>query len=101
VLQALDAKATERRITVITTDLFPELVGRIRSGQVAATVYQRPLTQGRMALGALQQYLAGGTVPPSRLKVVPQIVMRSNLDLLLERLAVEGEPEETSPLPGS
>jgi LacI family transcriptional regulator len=96
VLRALDEHQPPRPITVVTTDLFPELVGRIRSGQVAATVYQRPLSQGRMALGALQQYLTDGTVPPPRLKVVPNLVMRSNLDLLLERLAVEGEPA-TSP----
>ena len=86
VLEALDEHRSPRPITVITTDLFPELVDRIRSGQVAATVYQRPLTQGRTALRALQQYLMEGAKPESRLKVVPHLVMRSNLDLLLERL---------------
>jgi LacI family transcriptional regulator len=86
VLEALDAHRPHRPITVITTDLFPELVARIRSGQVAATVYQRPLTQGRTALRAMQQYLMDGTKPEPRLKVVPHLVMRSNLDLLLERL---------------
>jgi LacI family transcriptional regulator len=93
VLRALDAHRPAHPITVITTDLFPELVERIRSGQVAATVYQRPLTQGRMALRALQQYLMEGIVPPPRLKVVPYLVMRSNLDLLLERLTIDGEPK--------
>lgn len=86
VLRALDTHRSTRPIAVITTDLFPELVDRIRSGQVAATVYQRPLTQGRMAFSALQQFLTNGSVPTPRLKVVPYLVMRSNLDLLLERL---------------
>ena len=86
VLRALDEHRPHRPITVITTDLFPELVERIRSGQVAATVYQRPLTQGRTALRAMQQFLMDGTKPEARLKVVPHLVMRSNLDLLLERL---------------
>lgn len=89
VLRALDDAGAGRRVLVVTTDLFPELVPRIRAGQVAATVYQRPVTQGRMALRALQQYLVDGTVPAPRLKVVPQLVMRSNLDRLLERLALD------------
>jgi hypothetical protein len=51
-----------------------------------------------MALNAMQQYLTDGSVPPSRLKVVPHLVMRSNLDLLLERLAVD-EPQPSARIP--
>jgi LacI family transcriptional regulator len=60
----------------------------IRAGRVAATVYQRPVNQGRLALQALYQFLLNGTRPADRLRVVPHIVMRSNLDLFLERLPV-------------
>jgi LacI family transcriptional regulator len=70
---------------VVTTDLFPALVPRIRKGHVAATIYQRPVSQGRLALQALYQFLLNGTKPPARIKVVPHVVMRSNLDLLLDR----------------
>ena len=35
---------------------------------------------------ALYRYLVEGTAPPEQIKVVPHIVMRSNLDMLLERL---------------
>ncbi len=45
-----------------------------------------PLSQGRVALQALYQFLVDGTCPPPRIKVVPHVVMRSNLDLFLERL---------------
>ena len=62
---------------------------------MAATVYQRPVTQGRLALQALYQFLLNGTRPPSRLRVVPHLVMRSNLDLLLERLPVDLETVPT------
>jgi ABC-type sugar transport system substrate-binding protein len=61
------------------------LAPRIREGQVAATIYQRPVTQGRQALQALYQFLLDGTRPPTAIKVIPHIVMRSNLDLLLDR----------------
>lgn len=98
VLKAIEREDRFRALTVVTTDLFPELVPWIRAGKVAATVYQRPLTQGRLALQALYQFLADGTVPPPRIKLVPHLVMRSNLDLFLERLPMDldglGEPIE-------
>ena len=84
VLRAVERKGRTGRISVVTTDLFPALVPHIREGRVAATIYQRPLSQGRLALQALYQYLLDGTLPPARIKVLPHVVMRSNLDLLLE-----------------
>lgn len=86
VLRAVEQQGRVGRVTVVTTDLFPSLLPWIRCGAVAATVYQRPLAQGRLALQALFQFLAHGTVPPPRLKVIPHVVMRSNLELVLERL---------------
>lgn len=91
VLEAIKQEGRADSLTVVTTDLFPGLVEWIRQGTVAATVYQRPVTQGRMALHALYQYLLDGTVPLPRIKVVPHVVMRSNLDLVLERLRPEGD----------
>ena len=91
VLRAAEHEGRLSGLTVVTTDLFPELVEWIRAGKVAATVYQRPVSQGRLALQALYQFLLNGTRPPSRLRVVPHLVMRSNLDLFLERLPVDLE----------
>jgi LacI family transcriptional regulator len=91
VLRAAEEMGRLPGVVVVTTDLFPELVARIRTGAVAATVYQRPLTQGRMALQALYQYLLNGSTPRPRIHVVPHLVMRSNLELLLEQLPVELE----------
>lgn len=101
VLRAAEEAGRLKGLTVVTTDLFPELVEWIRAGKVAATVYQRPVNQGRLALQALYQFLANGIRPPSRLRVVPHVVMRSNLDLFLERLPVEleaGTPEDRTTL---
>jgi LacI family transcriptional regulator len=83
VLSALEDAGRLGSVTVVTTDVFPALARWIRSGAVAATLYQRPITQGRLAVQALYRYLLDGTNPPSRIKVVPHVVMRSNLDLLL------------------
>lgn len=101
VLRALEQQGRLGRVTVVTTDLFPDLLPWIRRGSVAATVYQRPLTQGRLAVYALFKYLTEGTTPPPRLKVTPHVVMRSNLDLVLERLRVDSDSEaEYLPAPG-
>lgn len=89
VLQAAEQEGRLNHLTIVTTDLFPELVEWVRSGKVAATVYQRPQSQGRLALQALYQYLLDGTCPPPRIQVVPHLVMRSNLDLFVDRLKVE------------
>jgi LacI family transcriptional regulator len=91
VLRAAEEEGRLPGLTVVTTDLFPELVERIRAGTIAATVYQRPLSQGRLALQGLYQFLLDGTCPPARVHVVPHLVMRSNLDLFLERLPVDLE----------
>jgi LacI family transcriptional regulator len=91
VLRAAQQEGRLPGVTMVTTDLFPELVEWIRAGLVAATVYQRPLSQGRLALQALYQFLLAGTCPPPRIHVVPHLVMRSNLDLILERLPVDLE----------
>ena len=91
VLRAAEEEGRLPGLIVVTTDLFPELVERIRAGTIAATVYQRPLSQGRMALQALYQFLLNGACPSARMHVVPHLVMRSNLDLFLERLPVDLE----------
>ena len=52
-------------------------------------MYQRPLSQGRLALQALYQFLLNGDCPSARIHVVPHLVMQSNLELFLERLPVD------------
>jgi LacI family transcriptional regulator len=95
VLRAAEEEGRLDGLTVITTDLFPELVDWIRAGKVAATVYQRPLSQGRVALQALYQFLQRRERIPDSQRVVPYVVMRSNVDLVLERLSADkgGEPD--------
>jgi LacI family transcriptional regulator len=83
VIRAIEEVDPDRRIDVVTTDLFPQLVPLIRAGKILATINQRPQTQGRMAFEALYKFLAEGKRPAKRIKLNPHIVMRSNLGLFL------------------
>jgi LacI family transcriptional regulator len=86
VMRALEEVDPERRIAVVTTDLFAQLVPFLNSGRILATIYQRPEAQGRMAFEALYNFLAEGKCPPHRIKLNPHIVMRSNLELFVDRI---------------
>ena len=76
------------RISIITTDLFPKLVDELRAGNVAATIYQRPRTQGRFAFQVLYDYLIEGRCGNPQITLTPQLVMRGNLEYFLARHAV-------------
>jgi LacI family transcriptional regulator len=85
VLNAARKKQMLERLTVITTDLFPALVPKIRSREVAATIYQRPRTQGRLAFRVLHEYIMEGECPSSQVTLAPHLVMRGNLDFFVQR----------------
>lgn len=84
VIRALEERGRTDKVTVIVTDLFPELVPLMRVGKVFATLYQRPLTQGRLAFEALHRYIVEGIRPKPVQKLPPYIVLRSNLDVFIE-----------------
>ena len=81
---AQDAHVLDR-LTIIATDLFPALIEQIRGGKVAATIYQRPHTQGRLAFRVLQEFLVYGRCPALRITLAPHLIMLGNLDFFLER----------------
>jgi LacI family transcriptional regulator len=91
VIQALEELDPERRIALVTTDLFAQLVPFLRSGRILATIYQRPEAQGRMAFEALYKFLAEGKCPPHQIKLNPHIVMRSNLELFVDRISTAAQ----------
>ena len=84
VIQALEERGRTDKVTVIVTDLFPELVPLMRVGKVFATLYQRPLTQGRLAFEAVHRFIVEGIHPKPVQKLPPYIVLRSNLDVFIE-----------------
>jgi LacI family transcriptional regulator len=85
---ARDANVLDK-LTIITTDLFPALVEEIRKGSVAATIYQRPRTQGRMAYRVLHEYLTEGECSAYQVTFSPHLVMRGNLEFFLQGQSFE------------
>jgi LacI family transcriptional regulator len=85
-------------LTFITTDLFPDLVPQIRSGAVAASIYQRPRAQGEMAFRMLRKFLVEGGDSSDQLALAPHVVMRGNLDFFLRRRLQEAAQRNTDAL---
>jgi len=81
VLRALSERGLLGKISLITADIFPELYPYIQSGQILATLNQRPFTQGKAALELLLRFLIHGIEPKLVNRFNPHIVMRSNLAL--------------------
>jgi LacI family transcriptional regulator len=90
---ARDAKLLDR-LTIITTDLFPDLVPQIRSGAVAATIYQRPRAQGQIAFRMLHEFLAEGSDRSHQVALAPHLLMRGNLDFFLQKQSHESRKEK-------
>jgi LacI family transcriptional regulator len=90
VINAARDAAVLDKLTIIATDLFPAIVQEIRSCTVAATIYQRPRTQGRMAFRVLREFLTEGQCPTYQVTLAPHLVMRGNLEFFLSR-----QPGET------
>ena len=101
VLHAARDANLQERLTIITTDLFSDLVPHIRSGAVAATIYQRPRAQGSMAFRMLHEFLAEGVNRSHQVALAPHLVMRGNLDFFLQRQSREstGEKREKADQP--
>jgi len=97
---ARDAHMLEK-ISFITTDLFPALVPELRSQAVAATIYQRPRSQGRMAFRVLHEFLVEGECPSFQVTLAPHLVMRGNLDFFLQRQSLDSSPQKAVRLDGA
>jgi LacI family transcriptional regulator len=101
VIKALEENGRLGNIAIVVTDLVPELLPLIRNGRVLATLYQRPLTQGRMALEVLHRFIVEGVRPRSVYKLPPYIVLRSNIDLVVENSIVELDDHAPPALAGT
>ncbi len=84
VCDALAACKMTGKVKLITTDLFREMVPFLKDGTIAASIYQHPHQQGRLAVVALAQYLVQGVPIPPRRHINPSIVFSSNVHLFRE-----------------
>lgn len=100
VMRAIAKSGRLGEIRVIATDLFPELADLIESGQVFASINQRPFSQGRTAFEILSRYLVNGIAPRNVIRLAPHIVLRSNLALFMNSLS-QDEPEMPERIPQS
>lgn len=80
VLRALDDTESFGRLTVLSTDLYPQVLAKLEEGSVAGSIYQRPVSQGRMAFRMLYEFLGEGACPPANVTLAPLLVMRGNLN---------------------
>jgi LacI family transcriptional regulator len=90
---ARDANILDK-LTIITTDLFDDLVPHIRTGAVVATIYQRPRTQGRLAFRMLREFLAEGNSPSHQFTLGPHLIIRGNLEFFLHRQSQESSKKK-------
>ncbi len=84
------------QLTIIATDLFPELIEEIRAGTVAATIFQRPRAQGRMAFRLLHEFLVEGECSSQQLTLSPHLITRGSLEHFLKGLTVDRDSKGTS-----
>lgn len=93
VFRALEERDLLGKVRIVTTDLFPELVPLIQSGHILATLYQRPYMQGKLAFEILIRHLVDRLATETVTRLVPHIVLRSNLPLFLKRMMGEDDLE--------
>ena len=86
VIRAASHARGQAPLIVVADDLFSGLGDSIRAGRLAAAVYQRPRTQGRVAFQSLYEYLQNHERPGDQ-RIVPYVVLRGNVDLVLARMS--------------
>ncbi len=91
VLKALEELGLLGKVKVVATDLFRELVPLVETGKVLATIYQRPMTQGKLALENLLVYLLRERKPQPAVQLSPHVIFRTNLPLFLDQMVSSSE----------
>ena len=84
VCRALEETAKAGRIKVIATDLFLEAVPHLLRGTISAIIYQRPYTQGQLAVRFLMDHILNGSRLPEKYPIAPSVVLKSNLAMFRE-----------------
>ena len=90
VCRALRKLDLERKVALITTDVFPQMVPHLVQGTIRASIYQNPYLQGQTAMRILVDHLLNGTAIPASSLLSPTLVLKSNLRMFRE--VAEGHP---------
>lgn len=73
----------DKKIKIITSDIFPELIEYIRKGVVHASIFQDPFRQGRLVFRKLYEYISGDKDSIGDVTISPQILLDSNLEAFI------------------
>lgn len=84
VCRAIHKRRAARKVQLIATDLFPEMLPYFTDGTIAASIYQDPYLQGQTAIRLLIDAFSNATPIPLAFYLNPGIVLRSNLHLFRE-----------------
>jgi len=94
VCRALEKHNLAEAVTLITTDLFPQMVLHLRQGTIRASIYQNPYFQGQLAMRILLDHFVNRTPIPASTSIGPTVILRSNVHLFRE--GQESIPPQTA-----
>ncbi len=84
VCRALSTRKNHRAVSLITTDLFREMVPYFEKGIIVASMYQRPYRQGQSAVRLIVDHIISNHPLPATYYLNPSLVIRSNLSQFRE-----------------
>jgi LacI family transcriptional regulator len=67
-------------IKIVASDIFPKMSEYIRNSTVTASIFQNPYKQAESAVMNLYYHLTDKRNIPKTVKIIPQIVMSSNIE---------------------
>ena len=70
----------KKNLKVVSTDLFYQTKEAINQGVINSAIFQNPFLQGRKSVSCIYKYLQNN-LESGNVKITPQMVMRSNIDL--------------------
>lgn len=83
VLREVKAMNMSGKLKIIASDLFPEIVEYINNGTAQATIFKNPRQQMIDAVTKLYMNVSGISDNTEDIYVIPQIIIRSNLNAYL------------------
>lgn len=84
VCRAVTTLNLAQKVTLIASDLFLELVPYFDMGVIAASIYARPFSQGRLALRLIMEHIIHGYPLRPQHHIAPQVVTRASMHLFRE-----------------
>lgn len=78
VCKKLIEMGVSRKIKIVGTDTYPEIIRNIEEDLVYATIFQEQYRQGKLAIEKMYKYLTEGSIPEDEILINPRIVIKSN-----------------------